>query len=78
MVLNLNKLECPTPKDALLQVWLKLDRWFWKRRFFNFVNVFALFRNCLPLEKGGVLHLNNLESPLPKNYCYKDIDIDLC
>ena len=35
--------------------------------FFNFVNVFSLFRYYLPLEKGGALHLNKLESPLPKD-----------
>ena len=34
------------------QVWLKLTQWFW-RRFLNFVNVFSLFHNHLPLEKGG-------------------------
>ena len=50
--LHLNKIESPSPKDALCQVWLKLDGWFWRRRFFNFVNVFSLFRNYLPLEKG--------------------------
>ena len=32
------------------------------KRFFNFVTVFSLFRNYLPLEKGGALHLNKLES----------------
>ena len=35
--------------------------------FFNFDNVFSLFRNYLPLEKGGALHLKKLESPLPKD-----------
>ena len=35
--------------------------------FFNFVNVFSLFRNYLPLEKGRALHLNKLEFPLPKD-----------
>ena len=65
--LHLNKQEFPSPKDALCQVWLKLAQWFWRRRFFNFVNVFSLFRNYLPLEKGGALHLNKLESPLPKD-----------
>ena len=35
--------------------------------FFNFVNVFSLFRNYLPLEKGGALNLNKLESPSPKD-----------
>ena len=55
------------PKDALCQVWLQLDQWFCRRRFFNFVNVFSLFRNYLPLEKGGALHLNKLECPSPKD-----------
>ena len=39
----------------------------WRRRFFNFVNVFSLFHNYPPLEKGGVLHLNKLESPSSKD-----------
>ena len=61
------KLESPSPKDALCQVWLKLAQWFWRRFFFNFVNVFSLFPNYLPLGKGGALHLNKLDSPLPKD-----------
>ena len=65
--LYLNKLDSLSPKDALCQVWLKLGQWFWRRRFLNFVNVFSLIRNYLPLEKGGALHLNKLESPLPKD-----------
>ena len=32
MVLHLNKLEFPSPKDAFCQVWLKLAQWFWRRR----------------------------------------------
>ena len=39
----------------------------YRRRFFNFVNSFSLFLNYLPLEKGGALHLNKLESPSPKD-----------
>ena len=39
----------------------------WRRRFFNFVNVFSLFRNYLPFEKGGALHLIKIESPSPKD-----------
>ena len=66
-VLHLNKLESPSPKDALWQVWLKMAKWFWRRRFLDFVNVFSLFRNYLSLEKGGALHLNKLESPSPKD-----------
>ena len=59
MDLHLNKLESPSPKDALKQIWLKLVQWF-LRRFLNFKNVFLLFRNYLPLEKGEALHLNKL------------------
>ena len=32
--LHLNKLESPSPKDALCQVWLKLAQWFLRRSFF--------------------------------------------
>ena len=35
--------------------------------FFYFVDVFSLFHNYLPLEKGGALHFNKLESPSPKD-----------
>ena len=49
--LYLNTLESSSPKDALCQVWLKLAQWFWRRIFFNFVNVFSLFRYNLLLEK---------------------------
>ena len=50
----------------LCQIWLKLAQWFW-RRYLNFINVFSLFHKYLPLEKGVTLHLNKLESKLPKN-----------
>jgi hypothetical protein len=30
--LHLNKLESPSSKDDLCQVWLKLAQWFWRRR----------------------------------------------
>ena len=63
--LRLKKTESPSPKNALRHVWLKFAQWFWRRRYLNFVNVFALFRNYLPFEKGGALHLNNIETPLP-------------
>ena len=32
--LHLNNLIYPSPKDGLCQVWLKLDQWFWRWRFF--------------------------------------------
>ena len=67
MVLYLNKLESPSPKDVLCQVWLKLAQWFWRRKFLNFVNVYSLFCNYLPLERGGTLNLHKIESPSPKD-----------
>ena len=67
MVLHLNKLEFPSSTDALCQVWLKLAKGFWRRRYWNFVNVFSLFRNYLPLEKGVALHLYKLEFPSSNN-----------
>ena len=48
--LHLNKLESPSPKDALCHVWVELAQWVLRRRFFNFVDVFLLFPNYLPLE----------------------------
>ena len=36
--------------------------------FLNFVNVFSLFPNYLPLEKVGAIHLNKLESPLHQDW----------
>ena len=34
-----------------------------EKKFLNFVNVFSLFRNYFPLEKGVALYFNKLESP---------------
>ena len=60
MALHFKILEsCPT-KYVLCQVWLKLDQRFLRRIFFNFVNVFWLFCNYLPFEKGWALHLYKL------------------
>ena len=63
---HLNKFESPSPKDALCHVWLKLAQWFWRRRFFNLVNVFLQFR-YLPWENGKALHLKKIESSSPKD-----------
>ena len=38
------------PRYFCAKVWLKLAQWFWRSRFFKFVNVFSLFRNYLPLD----------------------------
>ena len=37
------------------------------RRFLDVVNVFSLFHNYLPLDKGLALYLNKLESLSPKD-----------
>mgnify|MGYP003683194777 CR=1 FL=1 len=71
MVLYLSKLEFPSPKDALCQVWLKLAQWFWRRRFLHFVNLFSLFRNYLPLEKERTFIWTNLNPLLPRMHYAK-------
>jgi hypothetical protein len=50
--LCLNKLESPSPKDDLCQVWTKLDQWFWKLNQWlwrRFLNIFSVLLS--PLEK---------------------------
>ena len=42
-----------------------------KKIFLNFLNVFSLFRHYLPLENGGALHLNKLESLHQRMLCAK-------
>ena len=67
---HLNKFESPSPKEAtcMNQVWLTLVQSFLRRRFFLISSMyFLLFRNYLPLEKGGAFHLNKLDSPSPKD-----------
>ena len=67
-------------------IWTKLNRllptmhcakfgWNWPsgsgEDFLNFINVFLLFCNYLPLEKGRALHLNKLDSLQPRILCAK-------
>jgi hypothetical protein len=66
LALYLNKLEFPSSKDNLYQVWLNLACWFW-RRFLKIVSAFSLFCYYLPLERGYPLSSNKLKSPLPKD-----------
>ena len=70
VALHLNKLESPSPKDSLCQVWLTLAQWF-TRFFLDFFIVFSLFRYYLLLEKGVAIHLNKNEFPLPKEVWLK-------
>ena len=58
-------LESSSPKDSLCQIWLKMEQLFW-RTFLKVLNVFLIFPNYLPFEKGVALHLTKLESPSPK------------
>ena len=67
MALNFYKFEFLLPKDALCKVWLKLALWFWRKRFLNFVNIFSLFQNYLPLEKGRDINFDKLKSPWPRD-----------
>ena len=39
-----------------------------KKIFFNFINVFSLFRNYLPLEKGRALYLNKTLIPFTQGW----------
>jgi hypothetical protein len=63
----LNKLEFPSPKDNLYQVWFHLACWFWRRRFFKIFSAFLLFCNYLLFERGYTLFFDTLESPSPKD-----------
>ena len=49
MILQLNKLESPSIKNALWQFWLKLTQWFLRR----FVNVFCYFVIISPWKRAG-------------------------
>ena len=60
--LYLYKHGTSSPKNAYCQVWLKLAMWF-RRRYFNSVNVFLQFGNYPPMGKDGTLHLTKLEPP---------------
>jgi hypothetical protein len=57
----LNKLDFPSPKDNLYQIWLNLVCWFWRSFFLNFQCIFTLSL-LSPLGEGL-----SLESPLPRN-----------
>ena len=66
MVLHLIKLESPSPKDALCQVWLKLAQWFWIRRFY-----FRYFIIISPWKRVGPFIWTNLSPHHPKLLCAK-------
>ena len=70
--LHLNKLESPSPKDALCQVWLKLAQLFWRRSFFfKFVNNFRYFVIISPWKRAGPFIWTNLNPLHSRMLCDK-------
>jgi hypothetical protein len=67
----LNKLESPSSKDDLYQVWLRLAKWFWRKRFSNDHSQLLHFCDYLPLEDDLALYLNKLEFPSSKDNLYQ-------
>ena len=52
--LHLNKLESPSPRDALCQVWLKFAQWFCRRRLFLISSrYFCYFVIIFPQKRVG-------------------------
>ena len=61
----------PYTQGCFVPSWLKLAQWFWRRRFFNFINVISSFRNYLPFERGGAFISTNLYPLHPRMLCVK-------
>ena len=55
----------PFTKGCIVPSLVKIGPLFQKRKFLIFANVFLIFHDHLPLEKGRALHLNKLDFPLP-------------
>ena len=71
IVLHLNKLEFPSSKDALCQVWLKLAQLFLRRWFLHLSMYFQYFVIISPGKKMGPLIWTNLSPHHPRIYCAK-------
>ena len=69
--LHLNKLESPSPKDALCQVWLKITQWFWRRIFFMSSMYFHYFVIISPWKRAGPFIWRNLNPLHPRMLCAK-------
>ena len=66
MVLQKNKLESPSSKDALCQVWLILAQWFWRRGFFN-LSIYSLYFVIIsPWKRVGPFIWTNLNPLHPR------------
>ena len=74
-VLRLNKFDSPPPKDALCQVSSLVEIGpvvLEKKIFFNFVNLFSLFRNLIsPWKRAGPFICTNLNLLHPRTLCAK-------
>ena len=68
---QLNKLEFPLHKNALCQVWLKLDRLNWRKKSLNVANAILVFHYNLPLEMDLSLLVNKLEILSKKDVSYQ-------
>ena len=62
----MNKLENPSPKDALCQGLVNIGPVVLEKKILYYINVLTLFRYYLSLEKGVDIHLNILEFFSPK------------
>ena len=70
--LHLNKLDSPSPKDALCKVWLKLAHWFWRRRFFLILSMyFRYFIIISPWKRAGFFIWTKLNPLHPRMLCAK-------
>jgi hypothetical protein len=67
----LNKLEFPSHKDNMYQVWLNLACWFWRRRFLKIFSVVLLFCYYLPWRGAIPFIWINLNPLYPMIFCTK-------
>ena len=65
------KVEYPSLKDVLCQVWLKLALWFWRRRFLKFVNFLLYFVIISPWNRTWPLIWINLNPLHPRMFYAK-------
>ena len=61
----------PFTQGYFVQSLEKLAQWFWRKEFFNFINVFSLFHNYLPWKKVGSFIWKNLNLLHPRMLCAK-------
>jgi hypothetical protein len=69
--LLLNKLQSPSPKNDLCQVWLKLAQWFCRTRFSNDTIQFYSFVIISPLKRTWPFIWTNLNFLHPRILCTK-------